>query len=65
MKLKTGRDEFCIHCMEWQEYDEEGRCKICRHIIHKERVDTKKESYNELKSETNYDESNEDIDEND
>lgn len=59
MKIKTGSDEFCIHCMEWQEYDNEGRCKICRHIIHRERVNAKKEGYNEMKSESNFEESNE------
>jgi len=33
MKVKTGKDEFCMHCMEWREYDSEGRCKICHNKI--------------------------------
>jgi len=38
--------------MEWREFDEEGRCKICKHIIHKEKKKSEKEGYNELKSES-------------
>jgi hypothetical protein len=52
MKLKIGSDEFCLHCMEWQEYDEEGRCKICKHIIHRENKKSKKEGYNNLKKDS-------------
>jgi len=37
MIKKIGSDEFCLHCMEWREYDEEGRCKVCKHIIFKEK----------------------------
>ena len=36
MTIKVGSDEFCTHCMERREYDEEGRCKICKHVIHRE-----------------------------
>ena len=61
MKLKIGSDEFCLHCMEWREYDEEGRCKICKHIIHRENKKSEKEGYNNLKSESP---SFEDLDEN-
>ena len=33
MKVKTGKDEFCMYCMEWREYDSEGRCKVCHNKI--------------------------------
>lgn len=52
MKKNIGNDEFCLHCMEWREYDEKGRCKICKHIIHRENKKSEKDGYNELKSET-------------
>ena len=52
MKLKIGNDEFCVHCMEWREYDEKGRCKICNHIIHKEDKESEKEGYSRLKTES-------------
>jgi len=51
MKRKIGNDEFCIHCMEWQEYDEQGRCKVCKHIIHKEKK-IEEEGYNTYHSES-------------
>jgi len=51
MKLKIGNDEFCLHCMEWREYDEKGRCKICKHIIHREEKESEKEGYSGLKKE--------------
>lgn len=35
MTVKVGTDEFCSKCMEWREYDEEGRCKVCKKIIKK------------------------------
>jgi uncharacterized paraquat-inducible protein A len=49
MKFKTGCDEFCLHCMQWREYDEIGRCKICKHIIYRENKKSEKEGYNYLK----------------
>jgi len=52
MKLKIKSDEFCLHCMEWREYDEEGRCKICKHIIHRKNKKSEKGGYNNLKSES-------------
>lgn len=52
MKVKIGNDEFCIHCMEWREYDEKGRCKVCKHIIFRENKKSLKEGYDELKSES-------------
>ena len=35
MKVTVGNDEFCPVCMEWREYDEDGRCKVCRKTIKK------------------------------
>lgn len=35
MVMAVGNDEFCIKCMEWREYDNKGRCKICKNLIHK------------------------------
>jgi len=62
MKLKIRSDEFCLHCMEWREYDEEGRCKICKHIIHRENKKSEKKGYNNLKSESpSFEELDEDI----
>ena len=52
MKLKIGSDEFCLHCMEWRGYDEEGRCKICKQVIHRENIKSEKEGYNNLKKES-------------
>jgi len=65
MKQKIGKDEFCLHCMEWREYDEEGRCKICKHIIYKvKQIET--EGYNKDRSESpsfeNEDEGSENVD---
>ena len=34
-KTVVGADEFCSTCMEWREYDEEGRCKVCGKLIKK------------------------------
>ena len=52
MKVKTGNDEFCLFCMEWQKYDEKCRCRVCKHVIHKENKKSEKEGYNKLKSES-------------
>jgi hypothetical protein len=43
--MKVGNDEFCIKCMDWLEYDDEGRCKKCRTIIHKLQIKDKKDEY--------------------
>ena len=50
MKKKIGNDEFCLHCMEWREYDENGKCKICKHIIKKE-MQKSEGGYNTYKQE--------------
>ena len=52
MTTKIGNDEFCLHCMEWREYDEEGRCKICEQKIVKEVEKQQKRGYNEYKTES-------------
>jgi len=52
MKSKIGNDEFCLHCKEWREYDIEGRCKICKHIIHKKDLESEKKGYNNKESES-------------
>ncbi|KYK31547.1 MAG: hypothetical protein AYK22_02315 [Thermoplasmatales archaeon SG8-52-3] len=63
MKLKTGNDEFCLHCMEWREYDSEGRCKICKHIIHSENKKSDKDGYSSHESDSvSFEESGEDTD---
>ena len=65
MKAKIGSDEFCLHCMEWREYDEEGRCKVCKHIIHKINKKSENDGYNELKEESpsyKFDEEDNDLD---
>jgi len=35
MKVKLGKDEFCLTCMEWREFDDNGKCKVCSSIIKK------------------------------
>ncbi len=58
MRVKIGSDDFCSNCMEWQEYDEEGRCKKCGKIIMKQKINDKKESYAEYERESvNFEES--------
>ncbi len=59
-KVEVGNDEFCSNCMEWREYDEEGRCKVCKKIIKKQESSISKNSYDEYSYETFEDE---DIDE--
>jgi hypothetical protein len=66
MPVKIGKDEFCVYCMEWREYDEEGRCKVCKHLIYRGNKKSEKEGYNELKSKStsidDIEESNENYD---
>jgi hypothetical protein len=51
-KIKgVGRDEFCMNCMEWREYDEEGKCKKCGKLIKKQSKNAHRDSYDEYKSE--------------
>lgn len=60
MSMKIGSDEFCLYCMEWQEFDEEGKCKGCGKPIVKKELKGKKDSYAEYEKETiEFDESEE------
>ena len=52
MPMKIGNDEFCSNCMEWREYDEEGRCKICGKKIEKTVSEDDENAYERYKSET-------------
>ncbi len=58
MKVTVGNDEFCPHCMEWREYDDTGRCKVCKKLIKKNQQINK---YEEFKIEDSSFESDEDI----
>ena len=51
MNIKIGEDEFCTKCMEWQEYTEDGKCKVCGKIIKKVRESKIRDSYDEYKTE--------------
>lgn len=62
MAKKIGKDEFCLYCMEWREYNEEGKCKVCKHVIIKDNKKQKKEGYNEYKSEVESFEIDEEVD---
>ena len=61
MKVKIGSDDFCLHCMEWREYDNEGRCKVCKHKIHSETKKQEKEGYSEYNRESSSYEFDDDI----
>ena len=52
MPMKIGEDDFCSTCMEWREYDEEGRCKVCGKIIKKMISEDDENSYDRYKSES-------------
>jgi len=52
MIVKVGNDEFCSTCMDWQEYDEEGRCKVCKKTIKKSLSPKEKDSYSSHESES-------------
>jgi len=52
MVVKVGNDEFCSNCMDWREYDEEGRCKKCGKLIKKKEETQDKDSYDQYKQET-------------
>ncbi|MFH1101060.1 MAG: hypothetical protein V1726_03380 [Methanobacteriota archaeon] len=44
MKVAVGTDEFCPKCMEWREYDDDGKCKVCGRSIRKGGVSGQKVS---------------------
>jgi len=50
--IKVGSDEFCSNCMEWREFDKEGKCKKCGKVIKKGCSSSKKDGYDQYKSET-------------
>ena len=52
MKIQIGKDEFCIDCAEWREYDENGRCKVCGKIIKKIVNNEPKNGYERYKTES-------------
>ena len=49
MKLKVGKDEYCSNCMEWREYNKDGRCIVCKKIIKKKVLNSQIKSYDEYK----------------
>ena len=60
MSVEVGKDEFCSNCMEWREYDEEGKCKVCGKIIFKKKVKNAEYSYAEYEREkTDFEETEE------
>ncbi|MFX0125645.1 MAG: hypothetical protein ACFFAE_18625 [Candidatus Hodarchaeota archaeon] len=52
MPMKIGNDEFCSNCMEWREFDEDGKCKVCGKYIVKQVIKDKTDSYAEYERET-------------
>ena len=52
MIVKVGTDEFCSNCMDWREYDEGGRCKVCKKLIKKKEQPQQRDSYDQYKQET-------------
>lgn len=61
MVVKVGNDEFCTKCMDWREYDEEGKCKVCGKVIRKDLKDKSKDGYSDYKTETPSYDAEEDI----
>ena len=51
MTVEVGKDEFCSNCMEWREYDEEGKCRVCGKIIFKKNPKGTEYSYAEYERE--------------
>jgi len=49
--MKVGVDEFCSNCMDWCEFDEEGKCKKCGKLIKKNAKGSKNIGYSEYKQE--------------
>ena len=52
MAVKVGSDEFCSKCMEWREYDHEGKCKVCGKVIKKISKNQNKEGHDDYTTET-------------
>ena len=51
--ITVGTDEFCSNCMEWREFDEGGRCKVCGKIIKTKQQS--RVSYNEYEIDSEFD----------
>ena len=62
-RVAVGNDEFCFNCMEWREYDDEGRCKVCRKQIKKKQAPSQKINYDEYRIEGVADEIDEELNE--
>jgi len=63
-KISIGSDEFCLNCMEWREFDEEGRCKICGKLVKKEPSSGQRKKDNEFGIDGSSDESDYELDQN-
>ena len=49
--MKVGTDEFCSKCMEWREFDENGKCKVCGKLIKSSEKSMEKDNYGDYKYE--------------
>ncbi|UCD13069.1 MAG: hypothetical protein JSW60_05775 [Thermoplasmatales archaeon] len=61
-KITVGSDEFCSNCMEWREYDEEGKCKICEKLIKTTTRRARRTDYDEYGIDSVFDEGENEID---
>jgi len=48
VKITVGNDEFCFKCMEWREYDDNGKCKVCGKLIKKKKHDDQGTKYDDF-----------------
>lgn len=55
-RVTVGTDEFCLDCMEWREYDEEGKCKVCGKLIKKPDRPTQRTKYDEYELDNEFEE---------
>ena len=54
-KITVGTDEFCSNCMEWREYNNDGKCKVCGKLIKKTIQHTRKINYDEYEIDNVFD----------
>ncbi len=54
--MKVGNDDFCSKCMEWREYDDNGKCVVCGSVIHQFKSVEVTDGYNEYKGDYSCDE---------
>lgn len=47
MSVTVGDDEFCMNCMEWRSYDENGKCVVCGKRIKNIKKKTEQVGYGE------------------